>query len=180
MPARLAAALWAFAEATLFFVVPDVLLSLLAVARGWRLAAQATLWAIGGALLGGLAMYAWGAQDQAGALALVERLPAISPEMIAQVRISLAEQGLWPLFQAGVTGVPYKIFAASAPGAGIALAPFLLASGAARAGRFLLTVLLAVLVDRLLARLAGRRARLWIFGGFWVVFYILFWTLVPG
>jgi hypothetical protein len=177
---RLAAALWGFAEATLFFIVPDILLSFAVVARGWRLALAASFWAMAGALLGGAVMYLWGAADLQGALAAINLLPAISPAMLAQVQQDLAEQGFIALFRAGVTGVPYKIFAASAPQAGIGLAPFLLGSAAARLGRFLLAVIGATLVDAVLARRLARRARLALLAGFWGLFYVLYWSLVSS
>jgi len=44
------AALWGFAEATLFFIVRDVLLTGIAVRRGCRTALRATAWAIVGAV----------------------------------------------------------------------------------------------------------------------------------
>ena len=42
---------WGLAEATFFFIVPDVLLSRL-VLSDWRLCARACLWAVAGALVG--------------------------------------------------------------------------------------------------------------------------------
>ena len=42
------ALLWAFAEATLFFIVPDVWLSAIAIGRGRRAALRAMVWAIAG------------------------------------------------------------------------------------------------------------------------------------
>ena len=67
-----AAFAWGFAEATLFFVVPDVWLTLIAVRRGLRPALVACGWALAGALAGGLAMYAWGAFDTATAREALE------------------------------------------------------------------------------------------------------------
>ena len=46
------AALWGFAESTLFFIVPDVLLTWLALSLPRR-ALRACYWALGGALAGG-------------------------------------------------------------------------------------------------------------------------------
>src|SRR5437868_1692315 len=59
---RWAALAWGYAEATLFFLVPDVLLSWVAL-RDPRAAGVACFWALAGALLGGATMYAWGAAD---------------------------------------------------------------------------------------------------------------------
>jgi membrane protein YqaA with SNARE-associated domain len=70
---------WGFAEATLFFIVPDVLLSAIAVWRGRRSALHGTAWTIAGAVLGGLLMYGWSVCDFLGVVAMLDRLPAISP-----------------------------------------------------------------------------------------------------
>lgn len=179
-PLRLLAAAWGFAEATLLFVVPDVLLSVLVLTRGWREGALAALWAFAGALLGGLLLYAWGSEDPETLFRLLDWLPAISPGMLAEVRANLAEGGAWSLILAGVTGVPYKTYAASAAGAAMPLGSFLIASAVARAGRFGLAVLLAAVLSRILSRFVGTRGQLRILAGFWLVFYAAYWSLMPN
>lgn len=179
-PLRLLAAAWGFAEATLFFVVPDVLLSFLVLARGWREGVWVALWALAGALLGGLLLYAWGSRDPETLIRLLDGLPAISPGMLAEVRANLEKGGAWSLILAGVTGVPYKTYAASAAGASMPLGSFLLASAVARAGRFGLAVLLTALLSHLLARFVGTRGQLRILAGFWLVFYAAYWSLMPN
>jgi hypothetical protein len=176
----LAAALWSFAEATLFFVVVDVLLSFAAVARGWRAAARAALWSTLGALAGGLVLYLWATTDPLAAQAAVASVPGITPGMMVRVEEDFAQRGLTSLLLAGVTGVPYKIYAASAPQAGIGLAAFLLASAGARLGRFLLAVALAAAFDRMLAGWLGRSWRLGLLAGLWLVFYALYWSFFAG
>lgn len=172
---NVSAALWSFAEATLFFIVVDVLLSFAVFTGGWRSAGQAALWAVCGALGGGAVLYLWAGNDPQAALAAVERVPGIDWSTIGEVRGALRTDGLFAVIPAGVTGVPYKIFAATAPGVGIALAPFLLASAAARLGRFLLAVALATLLHAFLKPLMGRRWRLLVLAGLWGVFYAFFW-----
>ena len=75
------AALWGFAEATLFFLVPDVLLSAIALRRG-RLAGVACLVALLGALPGGALLYRWGEREPVAARRALDRLPAISTTTI--------------------------------------------------------------------------------------------------
>ncbi len=53
MGVKLTSLIWGFAEATFFFIVPDVLLTLIAL-KNWRLATRACLWSLGGALIGGV------------------------------------------------------------------------------------------------------------------------------
>jgi hypothetical protein len=175
-----AAALWGFAEATLFFIVPDVLLSIIAVRRGRRVAWIATAWTIAGAVAGGALMYRWGAQDASGAIALLDRLPAISPEMIARVGADLQQSGLAAMIVGAFSGVPYKVYAVMAPAAPIGLAPFLLASAPIRALRFVAVVLIADGVNRLLAPRLSLRWRTTILVAFWLVFYGCYLALMPS
>ena len=174
------ALLWGFAEATLFFIVPDVWLSAIAVGRSHRAALRATGWAIGGAVLGGALMHAWGRVDPAGVIAVCDRLPAISPAMIAGVRDDLARQGAVAVVIGGVTGVPYKIYAVLAPEAGLSLLPFLLISIPARAIRFVLAVLIADGINRLLARWLPLRQRYAVLGVVWLAFYVFYFAVMPN
>lgn len=175
----LAAALWGFAEATLFFIVPDVLLTFVTLRRGLRRALATCVWAAAGAVLGGAAMYAWAATDPDAALAAVGAMPAISADLIESVRQDLAAEGPATLFAAGVTGVPYKIYAAAAPGVGLHPAIFLIVSFAARMVRFALAVLVTGGLDRLLSRWVPKRGRLVLLAGVWLVFYAGYFSLMP-
>jgi membrane protein YqaA with SNARE-associated domain len=175
----LAAALWGFAEATLFFIVPDVLLTFVTLRRGLRRALAACAWAAAGAVVGGAAIYAWAATDPDAALAAVGAVPAISADLMESVRQDLAAEGPGALFTAGVTGVPYKIYAAAAPGEGLHWAGFLAVSFAARMFRFALAVLATGGLDRLLSRRVPKRGRLALLAGVWLVFYAGYFSLMP-
>ena len=84
---------WGFAEATLFFVVPDVWIGLLAL-FSWRAGLRAVAWAVMGALLGGALMYGVGAQLPPDRSArLLDAVPAISPGMIERVEEEMRERG---------------------------------------------------------------------------------------
>ena len=54
---RAAAFLWGVAEASFFFLVPDILLSLVVQKRGVRPASDAACFAVAGACLGGLIVW---------------------------------------------------------------------------------------------------------------------------
>jgi membrane protein YqaA with SNARE-associated domain len=179
LAAILGAFLWGVAEATLFVIVPDVLLSIAVVQRGWRTAFPLIGWAVAGALLGGAVAYQWSASHLDAAAAFLDSLPAISPAMIETARADLQQQGLWVLVIGAFTGVPYKIFAMMAPAAGINLVPFLLASIPARVARFILTVLIVGLVNDRLAPILSLRTRLVLLCGFWLLFYAAFFALMP-
>jgi len=87
------ASLWGFAEATLFFIVPDVLLSWLAL-RSPKRGLIACLFALLGALIGGSAMWLWGRFDPDSARTIFELLPAIGGASIASVQEQLADSGI--------------------------------------------------------------------------------------
>ena len=179
MRLKIAAVLWGFAEATLFFVVPDVLLSFVAV-RKLRPALITSLFAACGALAGGTVMYAWGAQDEPAALAVLQHVPAVGPAMIERVDAEISSSGLVTLFVGPFSGKPYKIYAVKAAAHGVSLPVFLLISFPARALRFLLV---SLVVNVLSSRVFGnwKLERRWMLVGvFWTFFYIVFWTLMPG
>ena len=175
-----AAALWGFAEATLFFIVPDVLLSAIAVWRGRRAALHATAWTIAGAILGGFLMYRWSVRDCIGVIAVLDRLPAIAPATIIGARHALEQSGAVSLVVGALTGVPYKIYAVMAPQARVPLATFLAISVPARALRFVLVVALSDAISR---RLAGRltlRQRAGLLASIWLLFYAIYWAVMPN
>lgn len=162
-----AAFLWGLAEATLFFIVPDLLVSAVALER-LRAALVACAWATAGALAGGVLMYAWGALAPAEAWSALDRVPGIGPAMQEGVRAALAEHGLAALFLGPLTGTPYKLYAVAAGQQGLSLAAFLLVSVPARALRFVLLALLT----RAIAQLLPERRRLPVLAVCWLVFYL--------
>ena len=172
------AGLWGFAEATLFFLVPDIWLTAIAVRRGLRPALLACLAALAGALLGGLAMYGWGVANPEAARAMLDRVPAIDPAMIAEVRRALGDDGVTATFRGPLYGVPYKIYAVEAAGVGIGLALFLAVSLAARLLRFVLLTLGAWAISAALARHAGPRLRIGLLAGAWAAFYAAYFAIM--
>lgn len=175
----LAALAWGFAEATLFFIVPDVLLSVVAVWDRDR-ALRLCLWTLLGALAGGLAMYVWGSRDPASALAWLEGVPAVTPAMIDGVAADLKAYGSGVLFRGPLTGTPYKLYAALTASAGISPALFVLVSIPARLLRFVgVTLLAAWMARRFFSTWSIRRRRVLLLA-VWAVFYLLFFLLMPG
>lgn len=171
------AVLWGFLEATVFFVVPDVLLSTLALRSG-RLALRAGWAAVAGALVGGALMWTLGNQRPGFAARLVEAVPAISWSALAEVRADLTQEGWRALLLGGFVGTPYKIFALEAGRLGLPLLELLVFTVPARLARFLAVTGLAALGGALLGRwgvpLARRRQVLW---AVWVVNYVVYWGL---
>lgn len=179
MGINLIAALWGFAEATLFVLVPDILLSALSLSR-LRTGLVACLWTLAGALMGGAVMYIWGFKNLPGALAVLEALPGISPELLERVHQNLAEHGLVEIFLAPLFGVPYKILAVQAPAAGISLGAFLFISIPARLVRFAsVTALAWWIFGRLPSRWSHRRKLALLFVC-WLIFYAFYFSVMPG
>ena len=85
---------WGLAEATFFFIVPDVLLTLIAC-RVLKPALKATTFALMGALVGGALMYAIGRRDPVNARAFLDQIPAISPALISRVVRKSARTVCW-------------------------------------------------------------------------------------
>lgn len=169
------AALWGFAEATLFFIVPDVLLSWLGL-RGQRSDWVASGYALIGALLGGVLMYQWGVQNLAGVRALLIWLPGIDAGLLDLARHQLQEVGVLALFKGGFGGVPYKTYAIHAASEGVGLALFLSVSVFARWLRFAVVMLATRwLVRALLPKQTLLQQQLFLLAG-WVVFYAVYFS----
>jgi len=176
----IAAFVWGFAEATFFFVVPDVLLSFVTQRRGLRAGLAGAVFAVAGAAAGGMAMFwlGWAYADKVRSA--LDALPAISPEMIASAGPALADRPFSALLAAAFSGAPYKVFAAAAAGAGLSAPAFLAMSVVARAPRFLATVIATACVDRLAAKQLGLRTRRLVLAALWIVFYAVYWSVMPG
>jgi len=165
------AALWGLAEATVFFIVPDALLTWIAL-RSYKRALTACVWALGGALLGGSTLWFIGSNDPEPARALFASLPGIDRGMIANVTSQVENEGLVALFIGPFIGTPYKLYAVEAGNLGIGLAAFLLVSVPARLMRFALAALLVGAVSHVLQK----RFQLSVLRGVHVVAWIAFYT----
>jgi membrane protein YqaA with SNARE-associated domain len=167
------------AEAVVFFIIPDVLITRAAL-RSLRSGLLTAAFATAGALLGGMISYAWGAADLNGARHVLDALPAISVEMLDHAQNALANDGMLAAFMGSFSGVPYKVFAVQAASAGIPLSVFVLASIPVRGIRFVLLTMMT----RALARYAvptwsvKRLQRAW--AVIWIVNYAIYWTVMPN
>jgi membrane protein YqaA with SNARE-associated domain len=166
------------AEGTLFFIVPDVLLSLAALCGGRRGTPHVAA-AILGALLAGAVMFSWSGADYPAASGAVRRVPFVREAMFTRVDEGLQTEGALALFRGSVTGVPYKIYAVQAPER-MPVAPFLAWTVPARGARFLLAwALFAVLGGWLRRRHPGNwRLLAGVHAALWVPFYLFYWSVV--
>ncbi len=174
------AGIWGGAEATLFFLVPDVLLSRLCITHSLRYAALAAVVASLAAVLGGFLMLLWSQYDLMSALAWVEVVPAISSDMTQEVRAQLSRLGLVSLFIGAFSGIPYKIYAVQVVHSELSPWLFLLATIPARLSRFLLVVWLAHQISGWLRQRYTQVVLLRLWMGFWACFYGGYFWWMPS
>ncbi len=166
---RAAAFGWGLLEATVFFVIPDVILAFAAM-FSWRLGILFCCWSILGALIGGSSMYFLGQLYPHFALAVLGHVPGISEKMIASVHHDFSAYGLKAMFIAPWQGIPYKIYAVQAGIAGTDFFSFLIATIPARLERFILALLIAAAVGKICQKSIARHTKQWLW------FYALLWT----
>jgi membrane protein YqaA with SNARE-associated domain len=162
---------WGFAEATLFFIVPDVFLTFVGC-RALRPALKATVAALVGALIGGAVTYSFVAPET------ILRVPGINYDLAMSVQTELQDRDLVALLIGPLRGIPYKVYAMEWAARGGSLTPFLLVSIPARWLRFAVSVVLARGVAKLLARWTRQRASIEfsIIVLFWFAFYAFYFA----
>lgn len=123
------------AESSFFPVPPDVMLAPMVLARperAWFLAALTTACSVLGGLIGYLI----------GAFAFHAAEPVLHQmgywEAYLQTKEWFDRWGVWVIFVAGFSPIPYKVFTITAGATSMAWPPFVLASLIGRGGRFFL------------------------------------------
>lgn len=164
------AALWGFAEATLFFIVPDVLISVLAL-RSLRRAVIAALAAALAATIGGLLVWSCASRYPDETLQVLLIVPGISSATLETARALLQEGLFQGLLGGAFSGVPYKVLASEAGLRSVTPAALLLASPAARLPRIVLVALIAWSLSRLVGNRLSDRSKLALCLAVWLVFY---------
>jgi len=170
--------LWGAAEATLFFVVPDVFLTLVAL-FSFRDSAKTLAAILAGALLGGSVLYVAGERAPESARSVVLRVPFVSASMVAKTRQDLEQAGIWIMVTKPRPGIPYKVYAVQA-GRYSRFSTFLLASALARVERFApfwIVAGLAGLIFRRTVVLYPRRA-VAVHAALWIAGYAWYWITI--
>lgn len=129
-----------FAESSFFPIPPDVMLAPMSMAKpqmAWRFAALTTAASVLGGLLGYLI----------GLFAFELITPLVTEggryaEPFAAAEVWFEEWGVWAIFIAGFSPIPYKVFTISAGVLHMAMIPFLIASAVGRGARFFLVAAL--------------------------------------
>ncbi|MFC4700538.1 YqaA family protein [Glaciecola siphonariae] len=124
------------AESTFFPIPPDVMLAPMVLSqtdKAWRLALITTVASVVGGVFGYLLGY----------FAFESWLSPLIVDLGYAQKLALAESwfaqyGVWVVFIAGFSPIPYKIFTVSAGALSMAFFPFLIASAVGRGLRFYL------------------------------------------
>jgi membrane protein YqaA with SNARE-associated domain len=130
-----------FAESSFFPIPPDVMLAPMALAerrKAWRFAAMTTIASVAGGMFG----YVLGSVA----------FDVIEPWVVSagygdkyQLAVAWFDQwGVWTIFIAGFSPIPYKVFTIAAGAISMAFLPFVLASALGRGARFFLVAALMV------------------------------------
>ena len=129
-----------FAESSFFPIPPDVMLAPMSMAqpaKAWRFALLTTLASVAGGMLGYLiGMFAFD---------LIQPLVGEGGHYQAAFergRDWFDRWGVWAVFLAGFSPIPYKVFTITAGVLSMALLPFVLASAVGRGTRFFLVAAL--------------------------------------
>ena len=142
---------WAFAEATISPLIPDVLLAPLAAGNRRRFHVPLTASAAGSAA-GGVLMFLFASRSPRRATTLLDRLPLVHERHVEKARRQLARRGAGAFLVQPWSGVPFKVWAVVAGSEGISPRRAIPLSIAARSARMSVFAAAA-------AFLAGRFAR---------------------
>ena len=124
-----------FVESVIFPIPTDIMLAPMVLAEPPKWLRYATLATVF-SLLGGIFGYLLGvwAFDWASSWLLTGN----GAQAFAEAQRLFQEWGVWFIFMAAFTPIPYKVFTISAGFMALALVPFIVASAAGRAARFFL------------------------------------------
>jgi membrane protein YqaA with SNARE-associated domain len=167
---------WAFAEATVWPIIPDALLVPMA-AGNRRRSHVPLLAAVQGMALGGTALYLFAFVAPRRASRLLVRLPTVHERAIAGAQSRLNARGVWAFFWQPWSGIPFKVWAVVAGGQRLkpqrAIPIFVVARGMRMA---LLTTLARFLADRFIGVVRDRSLLLAVL--YLALFFAGWWRLV--
>ena len=169
---------WGFAEATLFYVIPDIIIGWAALS-GRRAGLKMIVAAITGAVVGGLLLYSFAARHPAEARAAVDAVPFVRAAMLETVAGDYSKDGPAAVLRGPGTGIPYKVYAVLAPPV-TGPVSFALLSIPARLERFLPTWLIFTLLGHFFRHWIANnpRAAGLVFVGVWAIGYAVYWSVV--
>lgn len=175
------AAGWGAAEASVFFVVPDVWLGFVALLAP-RSALTATGATVGGAVVGAAVAFRLAQAAPDRYTSYLRRLPGIRPDDPEVTAAELREHGSVAFFRAPLGGQPVKLYVAAAARQGRPLSAVLLLTALNRLERLgpfgLAAAAAGVAARRLVRRRPVAVAAVYVAG--WSTFYAAYWGLRSG
>jgi membrane protein YqaA with SNARE-associated domain len=169
--------LWGFAEATLFFIVPDVLLGAVALFAP-RAAPRLLAFTLAGALAGGALTYGVASELRPSqSEAVLAGVPTVKDSAIHRVEREMRDDGPRSIVYGPLRmGTPYKLYARAAAVEDEAFSSFFLWSIPGRLERMLPVTLVAALVGFLARGWIARRPRaiLASYGALWLAVYVVY------
>jgi len=169
--------LWGFAEATLFFIVPDVLLGAVALFAP-RAAPRLLAFTLAGALAGGALTYGVANELRPSqSEAVLDGVPTVKDSAIHRVEREMRDDGPRSIVYGPLRmGTPYKLYARAAAVEDEAFSSFFLWSIPGRLERMLPVTLVAALVGFLARGWIARRPRaiLVSYGALWLAVYVVY------
>ena len=175
MIGNIIAAIWGFSEATLFFFVPDIWISVLAV-QSARQGLIGCIYALIGAMIGGSVMYYIGRGNLQLMNNLMIKIPAIRKKDILNVQSDLKNSGFIAVLFGPMRGIPYKIYASNAHSV-MSITTFLLISIPARVIRFIIVALVISFVSETLLTDYSTTIKIQFLMIIWVGFYSLYFFI---
>lgn len=181
---------WGVAEATWFFVVPDVLLCYWALRSG-RKVTVATIAVVAGAMLGAAGLYlflAQGGPENYDAYDLLHHVwasfPGFGPKMVDVASGHLTETGARGLLSGPSSGIPYRVYVLEAWKLKLPLESLLFWTPAARLERIVIAPILVTALRwigrRFVAPAKWDRILTGVVVLYWVLLYTWYWLfLVP-
>jgi membrane protein YqaA with SNARE-associated domain len=171
--AVLAAFLWGYAEATRFWLIPDILLGWVGLNRP-RSIVPSVIAATIGSVLGGSRMHRRAREER---MRLTE-IPGINEALLVDAHERFATRRWIAVVRAPIDGIPYKVYATESAVAGRPIVELIAWTFVARAWRFLLTAVVAGAVGRIFSRSVRRSEGGWLAAtfGFWLFVYVRYFA----
>ena len=167
--------LWAGLEASIFFIVPDVWLTLVVVNKNLKTSLKALFYALAGALLGGLCVYAAAVSFPEATYNILNSIPGISEDLFIDVKKDVCVFGMLSFFPGLIKGIPYKIYAFQSGMLGKNPFSFISLTSVVRATRFLATIFIAQGFKSILNKyFKSKTINIIVFFVVWVSFYIFY------
>ena len=170
---KLIAFVWGLLEGLVFFIVPDVFLSFVALfaitGALWGL-----FWATIGSLVSACIIFVMAPVFGGSYISILHSIPGISTTMISKVEIAMQSGGVMSILAGPLSGIPYKIYTVIAVHEQVPFLQYLFWSIPARLERMLPVTLLALLLGYIFRKSVKKFSSRWILGLLicWILIYI--------